>query len=95
MEQVPIIESAINFYGRKDVEIVYIEISKEEAQKRMKLRARSDDTDEGIERRFWEYEHNVIPSMEAMKAKGYKLHIINGEQSVEAVHEEIKKVLAL
>ncbi len=86
---------AIEFYKRSDVSIIYIEVSKEEVIKRMKLRGRSDDTDEGINRRFWEYETNVIPAMEDLKKRGYALHKVNGEQSVEAVHEEVKKVLGL
>lgn len=95
LEQIPVLESAISFYSRTDIEIIYIEISKEEAIKRMKLRGRSDDTDEGITRRFYEYETNVIPTMKTMQEKGYKLHTINGEQSVEAVHEDMKKALGL
>ena len=95
LEQIPVIESAISFYGRTNVEIIYIEISKDEAIKLMKLRGRSDDTDEGITRSFYEYETNVIPAMKAMQEKGYKLHTINGEQPVEAVHAEMKAALGL
>lgn len=84
---------AMEFYGRKNVEIVYIEVSKDEVIKRMKLRNRSDDTDDGINRRFWEYENNVIPAMQAMKKRGFTLHTINGEQAVEKVHEDITKAL--
>lgn len=86
---------AIEFYNRQSPEIVVIEVSKEEVTKRMKLRARTDDTDEGIARRFFEYETNVLPALEALKQKGYKLHKINGEQSVEAVHAEIKQALGI
>ena len=87
--------ATMDFYKRENVEIVYIEVSKEEVIKRMKLRGRSDDTDEGITRRFFEYETNVIPAMKAMQEKGYTLHTINGEQPVEAVHAEMKKALGL
>lgn len=93
LEQVDAFLAAMEFYGRSNVEIVYIEVSKEEVIRRMKLRGRSDDTDEGIERRFFEYETNVVPSMKELEAKGCKLYTINGEQSVEAVHEDIKKAL--
>ena len=94
LEQEAAFVSAMDFYKRENVEIVYIEVSKDEVIKRMKLRGRSDDTDEGINRRFWEYETNVIPAMQALKTKsGYTLHTINGAQSIEAVHEDIKKAL--
>ena len=56
-------ENAMNYYGRKDIKIIYIDLSKEEATKRMKLRARHDDTDEAIEKRFEEYMNNVVPAM--------------------------------
>lgn len=95
LAQAEAFSQAIQFYKRENVEIVYIEVSKEEVIKRMKLRGRSDDTDEGINRRFYEYEKNVIPSMQDLEKRGYKLHKVNGEQSIEAVFEEIKKVLEL
>lgn len=83
-------EELMNFYNRKDVKIIYIELGKEEATKRMKLRGRADDTDEGIANRFDEYTKNVIPSMEYFKGKdGYNIFTINGDQTVEEVHKEI------
>ena len=89
-------EQAMEFYNRKDIHIIYIELSKEEAIKRMKLRGRSDDTDEGIAERFKVYARDVIPSMDYFKNKeGYTMHVINGDQTIEAVHEEIIKSLNL
>ena len=89
-------ESAMQFYGRDNVHVIYIELSKEEATKRMKLRGRSDDTDEGIAKRFDEYVNNVIPSMNYFNGKeGYIMHTINGEQSIEAVHSDIIKELGI
>jgi adenylate kinase len=83
-------ESAMKFYNRNDTKIIYIELSKEEAIKRMKLRGRSDDTDEGIANRFDEYINNVIPSMNYFKDKlGYTMYTINGEQSIEDVNKEL------
>lgn len=83
-------DNMMNFYSRDDVKIIYIELGKEEAIKRMKIRARSDDTDEGIANRFDEYINNVIPSMNYFKdKKGYIIYTINGDQSIEDVHKEI------
>lgn len=90
IEQSQAFESALKFYGRDNVHVVYIELNKEEATKRMKLRARADDTDEGISKRFDEYVNNVIPSMKYFEGKdGFVLHSINGDQSIEAVHGDI------
>lgn len=83
-------ESMMEFFKRKDIKIIYIEVSKEEAVRRMTLRGRHDDTKEGIARRFNEYVNNVIPSMNYFKDKdGYTLYTINGEQSKEDVHKDI------
>lgn len=90
VEQSKSFEELMNFYGRSDVKIIYIELSKEEAIRRMKLRGRGDDTDEGIANRFDEYVKNVIPSMNYFKDKSnYTIIEINGEQSIEDVHKEI------
>lgn len=87
-------ESAMKFYNREKVEIIYIELDKEEATRRMLLRGRSDDTSEGIAKRFDEYVNNVIPSMNYFKNKdGYTIHTINGKQSIEDVHCDIIKSL--
>lgn len=96
IEQSKAFEDAMEFYGRTDIKVIYIELSKEEATKRMKLRGRSDDTDEGIAQRFDEYVNNVIPSMKYFEGKqGYTLYTINGEQSIEDVHKEIISKLGI
>ena len=83
-------ENMMNFYNRDNIKIIYIELGKEEAVKRMKLRGRSDDTDEGIDKRFDEYINNVIPSMNYFKdKKNYTIYTINGNQTIEEVHKEI------
>src|SRR3990167_3973063 len=66
----------------------------EEATKRLRLRGRHDDTDQGIRKRFDEYVNNVIPAMNYFKDKeNYTIYTINGEQTVEAVHKDIIKAL--
>lgn len=87
-------EMAMKFYNRDNIHIIYIELDKEEATKRMMLRGRSDDTKEGITKRFDEYVNNVIPSMNYFKDKpGYIIHVVNGKQSIEEVHQDIIKSL--
>lgn len=87
-------DSVMQFYNRANVKVIYIELSKEAAMRRMKLRGRSDDTDEAIAKRFDEYVNNVLPSMDYFKDKpGYTIHAINGEQSIEDVHKDIIKAL--
>lgn len=87
-------ENMMKFYNRDNIHIIYIELDKEEATKRMLLRGRADDNEEGIAKRFDEYINNVVPSMNYFKDKPeYTMHIINGKQSIEDVHAEIIKSL--
>jgi adenylate kinase len=90
------LEEMLSYYERTSVHIIYIELSKEEAIKRMKMRGRDDDTDEGIARRFDEYVNNVLPTMEYFKEKKeYQFHTINGDQSLEMVHKHILSSLGI
>jgi len=85
----------MQFYSRNEIEIIYVDVSKDEAIRRIQLRARDDDTKEGIKNRFEEYENNVIPAMEYLEKEGFRIHKINGERSVEDVHGDIIKSLGL
>ena len=94
VEQSESMEAMMTFYKREDLKIIYIEIGEEEAKKRMLLRGRSDDTEEGIAKRLNEFKNKVIPSMNYFKDKdGYTIYTINGGQSVEDVQKDIIKAL--
>ncbi|MBI2627704.1 nucleoside monophosphate kinase [Candidatus Nomurabacteria bacterium] len=83
-------EEMMEFYKRKTIKIIYIEVGKTEAMKRNLLRGRHDDTEEGLAKRFDEYVKNVIPAMNYFKDKtNYQILTINGEQTVENVHKDI------
>lgn len=87
-------EAMMKFFKRENIKIIFIELSEEEAMKRNLLRAREDDTEEGLRRRFNEYKNNVIPAINYFKEKdGYEILHINGEQTVEDVHRDIIKAL--
>lgn len=87
--------SQMSYFDRKNVRIVYITLSEEEAIKRNLLRGRADDTHEGLKKRFDEYKNNVVPAMNFLKEKGMQVIEINGEQSIEDVHADILKALNL
>lgn len=96
VEQSESFEKMMQFFKRENIKIVYIELSEEEAMKRNLLRGRADDTEEGLRRRFNEYKNNVVPAMNYFLEKaGYEMIRINGEQSVEDVHKDIIKALAI
>ncbi len=93
-DQVPVLDSAMRFYKREQPTIVYIAISDEEALKRLLARGRSDDTEQGIRQRLaWTREH-MTPILEWFRANSmYKVVEINGDQSIEAVHQDIDKAV--
>lgn len=95
LAQVPVFDSIIEFYSRENPEIIYIDISKEESKKRLLARKRHDDTPEGIEMRFEEYEKNVLPALKALEEKNIKVYKINGEQTIEEVRKEMFEKLGL
>lgn len=96
LEQAKFLEKSMDFYSRSSLTIFNLHVSEEEVVRRMKLRARGDDTEEGIKQRFKEHEKNVLPAIEYLQHKeGYEFFEINGEQSVEDVHREIIGKLGL
>ena len=92
------LEEMMDFYQRKadKIKIIYLELSREVALERNLKRGRHDDTPAGLNKRFDEYEKNVVPSMNYFKGReGYELFAINGEQPVEAVRRDILESLKL
>jgi adenylate kinase len=88
-------DDAMQFYGRGKYKIIALELSAEESIKRLLARGRNDDTEEGIRSRLGWYKTDVEPQLALMQGRGRTVHRINGDQSVEAVHAEIVKVLEL
>lgn len=85
-----IIDSALQFYERKVPFVISIELSPESAIKRMEGRGRMDDSEEEIKRRLKWYEDNVVPALSHFKNNSYyKFVTVNGEGSIEDVHQEI------
>lgn len=79
----------LDWLGRKDyTKVLLVDVSREEASRRLKLRAREDDSDEAINNRLDFYEEGVVPALEYYRQAG-RLIKINGEQSVEKVFQEI------
>lgn len=72
--------------------ILYIKVSDEIAIKRLSERGRSDDTPEAIEKRLELYHHETGPLLDIFLNEG-KLWIVDGEQSIDAVTQQIFKHL--
>lgn len=86
-----LLDSAFKFYGRHDTHILFLDISREEAEKRLLARGREDDKDkEDIKRRLDWYDTDVVPVLTFFKNNpDYNFHTIDGEKTVEEIHREI------
>ncbi|MAQ77249.1 hypothetical protein CL684_01875 [Candidatus Campbellbacteria bacterium] len=96
LHQVDTLDRALDYYNRADdVVVIHIEVSEEEVRRRMTERGRTDDVDrEAIENRITFYNEKVLPSLELLREKkNYKVFDIDGEGSVESIHQSIKEIL--
>lgn len=76
--------------------VIDIDVSGEEARKRMMLRGRNDDSAEKIDSRFSEYERTVVPMIEWMKTNPNLSYVkVDGMSTPEAIHEALKQVLKI
>lgn len=94
--EAPILDSAIRFYKRERPQVISIDVSQEWAKERLLNRGRDDDNGKDIDSRINWYYENVIPAIEYFKNNPYYMvHSINGERSIEEVHQDIMKVLGM
>lgn len=92
--EAPILDSALRFLGREDMHVIYVNVSEEWATERLMGRGRADDHIDEIKKRLSWFDWNVIPAMAYFhELPLYKFHDINGEQTIEEVHEEISKAI--
>lgn len=96
VEQIPDLDSALQFYDRKKVIVLHISLPDEVAKTRMVGRGREDDTDESIlERLRWSNNEASLVD-EWFKSHPYYTYVdINGEQSIQKVHDDILAALKL
>ncbi|MDB5224461.1 MAG: adk, adenylate kinase, adenylate kinase [Candidatus Adlerbacteria bacterium] len=95
-QQIPVFDSAVQFYGRQNPTLVYITISDEVALERLLKRGRSDDTEDKIKKRLQWTREQMQGILDWFKAHPeYRVLEINGEQSIEAVHQDILKAMQL
>lgn len=94
--QLLVLDDAFKFYKRSNPRLVYINISDEEALKRLLKRGRNDDTEQSIRNRLaWTREMVAKVIGWYRSHEQYKVIDINGEQPREAVHQDILKALSL
>lgn len=88
-----ILDTAMEFYKREDPVFIYMNVSREWSETRLRERGRLDDLKkEDIKKRLDWFDRDVMPAVEyAKESPVYRFVEINGEQTIEEVHEEIIK----
>jgi len=85
------LDAFLKFLDRKkNIYFFLIEISENEAQKRLVKRGRKDDDPESVTNRFKIYRRRTIPALNYFKKHLIK---INGEQTIENVFKDILQAL--
>ncbi|MEK7147636.1 MAG: nucleoside monophosphate kinase [Patescibacteria group bacterium] len=93
--EAPILDSALKFYKRDKPIVILIDVSKEWAKERLLARHRNDDDPMEIERRLAWYEKDVVATLKFFENNpDYRFVRINGEQTIEKVHQEIIKEIS-
>lgn len=94
--QSELIDEIVRFYGRNDPQGIVMELSPMVAKTRLSGRGRIDDaTDEAMQKRFAWYTEHVVPSIEVLEKKGWKMHRINGEPDIQTIQKDIITKLGL
>lgn len=95
-DEVPVLARALEFYKRPSVDVVVLKVSEEETIRRLKERARTDDTEAEIKRRLAWYEANVTPSIERWKDfPQVRVHEVDAGGTIEEGHQRILATLNL
>lgn len=72
--------------------VFYVKVSDEEAIKRLSKRSREDDTPQLLAKRLSIYHDLTEPLLERFEKESV-LKEVNGERSIEDIHQEIKKIV--
>ena len=97
VDEAPVLDGALKFYGKdKNPDVVILNVSRETAIKYLMKRGRYDDNEDDINERLDWFEENVIPTLDFFKNNlNYNIHEIDGEKSIEEVHEQLIKSLGI
>ncbi|MFZ2303195.1 MAG: nucleoside monophosphate kinase [Minisyncoccia bacterium] len=97
LPEAKILDTALPFFDRVNPAVVFLDVSQEWAEERLRGRGRSDDLKpEVVARRFAFFTKDVIPVIEYYRTNPtYRFLQINGEQKPEDVFNDIKKGLGI
>jgi len=94
-DQVSALDSAMDFFKRETVTIVALNISGEEAVKRLLPRGRNDDTEESIRKRLEWSREQTMPNIKWFRDHNHRYQVaeVFGERPIEEVQADIRKHL--
>lgn len=96
VDEAPILDQALQFYGRKNVAVILLDVPHEEVTERLLKRGRHDDKHEKIAERLKWFDTDVMPSVNYFKKTAHCTYLhVNGHQSIENVHKDILKALGI
>ena len=90
------LDSTMKFLNIQKYKILNIDVSRASCIERLTKRSRGDDVPSAIENRMNWFDRDVLPALEFFKTnKDCIVLDINGEQTVEAIHDEIMRKIHL
>lgn len=94
-DQTRAFDDAMTFFGRKNFQVISLELAEATVIQRMLARGRNDDTEEGIKNRLGWYKTEVLPQLGMLEGRGRVVHRIDGEPDVDTIHTNILAALKL
>ena len=96
VSQAEVLAGAFTFFERPLIQVINLDTPEVIVRERMIGRARADDTPESIENRLRWYREDTLPVLEYYRHQGNAIvHDIDGNNSIESVHEQILTALKL
>ena len=94
--EAPVLDGAFKFYRRERPFVLLIEVSRKWSMERLLARGRHDDSKAEINKRLDWFDENVAPTIEFFRNNpDYRFVSINGEQTIEEVHQAVVKAVGL
>ncbi|MEK7208321.1 MAG: nucleoside monophosphate kinase [Patescibacteria group bacterium] len=94
--EAPVLDGAFKFYRREQPLVILMDVSRAWSLERLLARGRYDDSEAEINKRLDWFDEQVAPTIAFFRNNpDYRFITINGEQTIEEVHREIIKALAL
>lgn len=95
-DEVPVLARALEFYGRRSINVVLLQVSDKTVLERLSKRARSDDSGAEVQKRLEWFEKNVLPAVARWKQfPAVRVHEIDSENSIEEGYERVLQALKL